>query len=206
MGLSVWHSSGPSVLVDVLASKAAAKLAAAAEEAEESPPADEPPPPPPPPITDPIEAALAILADDDVQAAVGGAAPSEDFAAVCEQLAITIPHPAVMKALSVSGVFSLRSWKADLPSLCALLAVLSKHSGVTAARFWGCGLDASALELLARGLPSSVDSLSLEADALTDHGSALGALEEDSPAPPEHDEGYTVVLALRHPTHGRLLT
>ena len=135
---TVWEAvTDPRFLVNVNKGK---QPEPAAEEAEE---------PPAPPPEDPVDAAFALLEHADVTAAVAGGALAEDFVTVCAALSIATPHPAITKALescTSSGVFSLRGWKCDTPSLCALLAVLRGHDGkVTAVRFWGCGMEPTTL-------------------------------------------------------------
>ena len=55
--------------------------------------------------------------------------------------------------------------------LCALLAVLSKHGSVNAAKFWSCGFDAQAIALLTSALPETIETLALEGSTLFDEAS-----------------------------------
>ena len=117
-----------------------------------------------------------MLQEESITAAIAGASAAEDFGAVCAALGIDTPHPAVTKALAHASTFSLRGWQADLPSLCALLAVLSKHAGLSTAKFWSCGLDAAAISLLTSALPESIETLAVEGGALTDEDASLASL------------------------------
>ena len=187
-----WNAFEPAALVEAASAKLAAKAeeeaaaaAAAAAEEEAAAPADDTdaPAPAPAPVEPllrptPLEAAQFLLADDGVKGALGGSDAAEDFAAVCEHLALAPIHPAISKGLAGGATFVLKGWKADLPSMCALLAVLEGHAAsVTAAKFWGCGLDPDALTLLASALPQlGLESLALEGEPLPlDDDSESGA-------------------------------
>jgi hypothetical protein len=139
-----------------------------------------PAPESPAPIEDALEAAVLLLEDEAVKAAIGGADAAEDFSALIEVLAPgATPHPAVLSGLKSGSSFSLRGWQCDLPSLCALLAVLASHASVTEAKLWGCGLDATALALLVKSLPGTgVDSLALEGDGSEGASPCAAALAE----------------------------
>ena len=162
-----WSAEPPSKLVEIASANAAAKAAADAE----ATPEGEEPPPAPEPITDPLAAATTLLEDESVVGAISGADASADFEAACTALGLAAAHPEVLKGLAKGATFSLRGWRADLPSLCALLAVLSKHGSVNAAKFWSCGFDAQAIALLTSALPETIETLALEGSTLFDEAS-----------------------------------
>ena len=98
------------------------------------------------------------LAVQELKAAAAGQSAPDDFKAVCKQLQL-VPHPGVLKALAgeegswtkeAPGTVSVRGWQCDLPTLTALLLVLSKHPSLRALKFWRCGLGAPQARLATR--------------------------------------------------------
>ena len=173
---TAWSVREPTVIVSLLESKQKEAHAAACEavaEGEELPEA-------PAAIASPVDAAMQLLEDAQVKEAASGASPSEDFAAVCAQLGSPSPHPALVKALEKSmetAALSVRGWHCDLVSLTALLTVLNAHAGkISTASFWQCALDKSALDLLERGLPPSIETLAVDGSPLGELSGGLAAL------------------------------
>ena len=178
---SYWERS-PATLLCATAERIAAEKHAA--EVERTTTAGEDPPEPPPPLSEPLQAAAYLLADEGFKGCVTGAEAGEDFGAACEFVGITsAPHPAVVTALASlkpNAPLSLRGWALDLPSLTALIATLTGHaSKVKSLKLWGCGMDADAVSLLAAHLPASITALAIEGEPLpeTDAFAALAASE-----------------------------
>lgn len=123
------------------------------------------------------DAAAALLADEVVKECVVGTDAAEDYKAICQKLDL-LPHPAITKCLATPGAvtISVRGWKADLPSLCALLIVLKAHTKFCKLKLWCAGVDTAALQLLATSLPASITTLAIEGEALPSDESALAAL------------------------------
>ena len=173
-----WSVAPSAVLVSLLEAKQQAAYAAAVEAAAEAAEEDAAPPEAPVAVADPVDAALALLEDEEIKAAAAGASLAEDFEAVSTQLGVSPPHKGLLKAMQgiVEGRLAIRGWQCDLPSLTALVTVLAAHAEVTAVGFWQCALDEPSLTLLERALPSSVETLAVEGAPVGELVSSLATI------------------------------